>query len=149
MYTVLSTLPHNLGDPRFWTVSPGLQIRVWNLPDINRRLPFSCRLDFPTINFEIFCVVCAILLLKSNISSINVGMVYYAVAMYQEIRNNVKHCKFGTIGLTSMCCTNDVVYHAIWGHLSSLPYRFSIFEEVGVDSPVYSTVYIVLLVVNE
>ena len=40
-------------------------------------------------------------------------MVYYAVAMYQEILNNVKHCKFGMIGLTSICCTNDVVYHAI------------------------------------
>ena len=76
------TLHSAPGDSRVWTVSPGLQIRVWNLPDINRHLPFSCRLDFPTINFEIFCVVCAILLLKSNISSINVGMVYYAVAMY-------------------------------------------------------------------
>ena len=138
MYTVLSTLPDNPGDSRFWTVSPGLQIRVWNLPDINQRLPFGYRLDFPTINFEIFCVVCAILLLKSNISSINVGVVYYAIAMYQEILNNVKHCKFGMIGLISICCTNDVVYHAIWGHLSSHPYQFPIFEDVGVDSPVYT-----------
>ena len=31
---VLSTLPDNPGDSRFWTVSPGLQIREWNLPDI-------------------------------------------------------------------------------------------------------------------
>ena len=128
----------NPGDSRFWTVSPGLQIRVWNLPDINQRLPFGYRLDFPTINFEIFCVVCAILLLKSNISSINVGVVYYAIAMYQEILNNVKHCKFGMIRLISICCTNDVVYHAIWGHLSSHPYQFPIFEDVGVDSPVYT-----------
>ena len=41
--TVLSTLLDNLGDSGFWTVSPGLQIRAWNLPDIHRSLPFSCR----------------------------------------------------------------------------------------------------------
>ena len=46
-----STLPDNPGDFRFWTVSPGLQIRVWNLPHILRSLQFGCRLDFPTINF--------------------------------------------------------------------------------------------------
>ena len=32
-FAVLSFLPDNPGDSRFWTVSPGLQIRVWNLPD--------------------------------------------------------------------------------------------------------------------
>ena len=36
----LSTLLDNPGDSRFWTVSPGLQIRVWNLPDNRRSLPF-------------------------------------------------------------------------------------------------------------
>ena len=30
--TLLSTLPNNLGDSRDWTVSFGLQIRVWYLP---------------------------------------------------------------------------------------------------------------------
>lgn len=30
----LLTLLDNPGDSRFWTVSPGLQIRVWNLSDI-------------------------------------------------------------------------------------------------------------------
>ena len=38
--TVLSTLPDNLGDSRFWTVSPGLQIRVENFPDNRRSLLF-------------------------------------------------------------------------------------------------------------
>ena len=35
----LSTLADNPRDSIFWTVSPGLQIRVWNLPE-NRNLPF-------------------------------------------------------------------------------------------------------------
>ena len=30
---VLSTLPDNPRDSRFWTAPPGLQIRVWYLPD--------------------------------------------------------------------------------------------------------------------
>ena len=49
--TVLSTLPDNLGDSGFWTISPGLQIRAWNRPNIHRSLPFSCRLEFLTLNF--------------------------------------------------------------------------------------------------
>ena len=32
-FAVLSFRPDNPGDSRFWTVSLGLQIRVWNLPD--------------------------------------------------------------------------------------------------------------------
>ena len=39
-FTVLSTLLFNPGDSRFWTVSPGLQIRVWNLPDNRQSLQF-------------------------------------------------------------------------------------------------------------
>ena len=35
-----SSLPDNLGDSRFWTISPGLQIRVWNLLDNRQSLPF-------------------------------------------------------------------------------------------------------------
>ena len=40
LYSVLSTLPDNVGDSRFWTVSPSLQIRVWNLPDNHWSLLF-------------------------------------------------------------------------------------------------------------
>ena len=38
--SVLSTLLDNAGDSSFWSVSLGLQIRVWNLPDNHRKLPF-------------------------------------------------------------------------------------------------------------
>ena len=32
---------------------------------------------------------------------------------------------------TSIFCSNDVMCRAIWRHLSSLPYQFSIFEDMG------------------
>ena len=38
--TVQSTLPDNPGDSRVWTVSPGLQIRVWYLLDNHQRCYF-------------------------------------------------------------------------------------------------------------
>ena len=62
-FPVLSTLPDNPGDSRFWTVSPGLQIKVWNLLDNRRTFAISCRLDFPTMKFQIFCVVWIIIIL--------------------------------------------------------------------------------------
>ena len=55
----LSTLPDNQGDSRFWTVSP----------DKNGVCHFFRRLDFPTIKCPLLCVVWAILLLTSNVSS--------------------------------------------------------------------------------
>ena len=60
----LSILPDNLGECcRFWTVSPGLQIRVWNLPDNRQSLPYlQNRLDFSTIKCQVFCIVWAILI---------------------------------------------------------------------------------------
>ena len=58
MSAVLSTLPDNPGDSRFWTVSSGLQIRVWYLWD-NRQSCYCCGLDFPTVKFQIVCIVCA------------------------------------------------------------------------------------------
>ena len=59
------------GDSRFWTVSPGLQITVWNLPDNRRKFAISCRLDFLTMKFQIFCVawIIIILMLTLNVSS--------------------------------------------------------------------------------
>ena len=32
---------------------------------------------------------------------------------------------------TGIFCTNDIIYHSLWRHLSSLPYKFLIFEDVG------------------
>ena len=47
---------------------------------------------------------------------------------YKPIRSN------GTIPTTSFlhifCCINDVMCHALWHHLLSLPYQFSTFEDV-------------------
>ena len=70
-HTVLSTFPDNAGDSSFWTVSPGLQMRVWYLPD-NRQSYYFCRLDFPTIKFQIFCVVCVTVNMERLL--INFGM---------------------------------------------------------------------------
>ena len=88
-------------------------------------------LSFFTVNIERFLI--------------NFGMVYNAIAMYQEIRNNVKRRIFVTIGSTSIFWTNDVIYHTIWGHLLPLPYQFSIFEDVGFDSPGKTTAYSCLM----
>ena len=32
---------------------------------------------------------------------------------------------------TGIFCTNDIMYHSLWCHLSSLPYQFLIFEDMG------------------
>ena len=55
----------------------------------------------------------------------------YRILFHCNISNNVKHCKFMTIGSTCIFCTNDVIYRVIWHHLSSLSYQFSIFEDMG------------------
>ena len=57
--TVLSTLADNPGDFKVWTISPRLQIRVRYISRIIAKVAISCRLDFPTIKFQIFCVVWA------------------------------------------------------------------------------------------
>ena len=59
-HAVLSTLPDNPGDSRR---SPGLQIRVSQFLLKNRQLAkllFFYTLNFPTMKFQIFCVVWAI-----------------------------------------------------------------------------------------
>ena len=53
----LSTLPDNPRDSRFWTVSPALQIRVWNLLDNRRSLPFPVDSTFWQWNFKYFALV--------------------------------------------------------------------------------------------
>ena len=74
-FAVLSTLPDNPGHSSFWTVSPGLQIRVWNLLDIklytqlsdNKLLNILGCLSYFTVNIKRFLV--------------NFCMVYFAIAM--------------------------------------------------------------------
>ena len=109
---VLSSPPDNPGDSRFWIVSPGLQIRVWYLPDNCQSCSF-CRLDFPTIKLQIFCIVCYCNL-SNNVSKYELFMCY---KRWSES--------------TSIFGTNDIICRAIWCHLSLLPYQFSIFDDVG------------------
>ena len=66
-FAVLSTLSRQSMRPRFWTVSPGLQIRVWHLPDNCWSLPFLRRL---ALKFQLFCIVWLILMLTSNVFSL-------------------------------------------------------------------------------
>ena len=56
LFSVMSTLPDNPGDSRFWTVSPSLQIRVWNLPDNHQSLPFLVDLTLWQWNFKYFAL---------------------------------------------------------------------------------------------
>ena len=49
-----STLPDNPGDSRFWTVYRGLQIKVWNLPDNRRSMPFLIDSSFWQWNLKYF-----------------------------------------------------------------------------------------------
>ena len=56
LFSVMSTLPDNPGDSRFWTVSPALQIRVWNLPDNRQSLPFLVDLTLWQWNFKYFAL---------------------------------------------------------------------------------------------
>ena len=54
---VLSTLPDNPGDSKFWTVSPGLQIRVWYLPDNRQNCYFlDSRLSDHKISNTLRCL---------------------------------------------------------------------------------------------
>ena len=53
---VLPTLLDNPGYSRFWYVSPGLQIRVWNLPDSWRSLLFLVDSTFCQWNFKYFAL---------------------------------------------------------------------------------------------
>ena len=56
VFPVLSTLPDNPGDSWFWTVSPGLQIRVWNLPDNRQSLSFLVDSTLWQWNFKYFAL---------------------------------------------------------------------------------------------
>ena len=54
--TVLSTLPDNRGDSRFWTILPVSRLES-DISQIIAKAVTFCRLDFPIIKFQIFCVV--------------------------------------------------------------------------------------------
>ena len=71
------------------------------------KVAISRRLDFPTTKFQIFCAVWATV--------------------------NTEHfmCYICRTESTSIFGPNEVIYRAIWHHLSFLPYQFSIFDDGG------------------
>ena len=143
---MLSSLLDNLGHSRFWTVFPGLQIRVWNLPDNYRSLPLFSSEDTTfwqsvnyfglfelfkiNVNIEHFLINSSIPLLIFDWWEVNRSgqMLQYQQHLFRTfcVITNSWWSKW-----TSKFCTNDITCHALWCYLSSLPYQFSIFEDVG------------------
>ena len=119
----LSTLPDNPGDSRFWTISPGLQIRVWNLPHNRRSLPFLVRFDFRKMKFQIFCLIWAILLLILNdFSQIPVCRCNINNQCdWWEVNQLGQMLQFQQLLFRAYFFTNDVMCRALWRHLPSLP----------------------------
>ena len=108
---------------------------------------FFSLLNFPTIKFQLFCFVWAILMLTSNVSSQtpvchrNIRNNMIAGKSTNQVKcynaNNIFYVHFVVITnlwwfeSTSIFCTNDVMCHTLWCHLSPLSYQFSIFEDMG------------------
>ena len=128
----LSTLPDNPGDSRFWTVSPGLQIRVWNLPDNRRSLQFLVESTFWKWNFKTALFELLYCSQRTFPHQLRYAIVIKAIMWLVGstlVRSNV------TIPTISFPC---VFFHkwrhvpfALWRHLSSFPHQFSIFEDMG------------------
>ena len=89
---VLSILPDNPGDSRFWTLSPGLQIRVWNLLDNRRKFAISIWLDSPTMKFQIFCIVWTILML--NCERLVISKVGWVLMLTLNVSSHTPVCNF-------------------------------------------------------
>ena len=159
-FAVLSTLSRQSRRPRFWTVSPGLQIRVWHLPDNCWSLPFLRRL---ALKFHLFCIVWLILMLTSNVFSLipvchcNWYGVMWLVGS-KPIRSNVTmtttsflhilcHRKFVTnrvngyffTQITSYAMRNDIIFHPF-------PISSQYLKMWGVNSPGFELVVSYLLV---
>ena len=87
--------------------------------DISRiiaKVAISCRLDFPTIKFQIFCIVWATVNMEHFHINSGMPLYVYVYVLYESIR---------------ILWTNDVISRATWRNLSFLPYQFSIFDDVG------------------
>ena len=132
---VLSTLPDNPGDSRFWTVSPGLQIRVWNLPDNHPSFPFLVDSTFWQWNFKYFALFELFYCWHRTFPHKHQYAIVIEAIMWlvgsKPIRSNVTIPTTSFLRVFFFFFTNDVMCHALWCHLSSLPYQFSIFENMG------------------
>ena len=112
----LSTLSDNTGDSRFWTVSPSLQIRDWNLRD---KYPFL--LCFDT---RLLCYMLSMHCLCS---------IYIDRSQHYFCINDVVWC-------------HHKWRHAFWRYLLSLPCQFSIFEDLSSSQPWIGLNFVVVLV---
>ena len=136
-------------------------LRVWNLLDNCWSLPClqQTRLSDNKISAIVFCVVWAIFMLASNVSS-QIPTCHCKIMWLvgsKPIRSNVTmpttsflcvlcHSKLVMIRVKEYFCTHDVMCYALWHHLSSLPNQFLIFEDVGAFNlttlPLYYREYI-------
>ena len=114
----LSTVPDNPGDSRFWPISPGLQIRIWNLPDNRQSLPFLVVSTFWQWNFKYFALFELFLLLILNVSS--------------QTPVTIPTTSFLCIFFSQM--TSCAVYYDIISH--PFPINSQYLKMWGVDSPV-------------
>ena len=138
-FAVLSTLSRQSMSPRFWTVSPGLQIRVWHLPDNCWSLPFLRRL---ALKFQLFCIVWLILMLTSNVFSLI----------------PVCHCNWWEVNQSGqmlqwqqhLFCTFYVIANSWRSESMGIFYNININSQYlkmwGVDSPEFELVVSYLLV---
>lgn len=98
----LSTLLDNPGDSRFWTMSYGLQIKVFFSPAYNClsllffSFSFFFWLHFPTIKSRIFCVAWAILLLIFWVPETRKSPVCYCNISWKSSRD--------TTSCEALCC---------------------------------------------
>ena len=130
----LSTLPDNPEDSRFWTGSPGLQIRVWNLLDNRRSLPFLVESTFWKYNFKY--ILCCLSYFTVNIERF---LTSSRVPLLRNIYEQCYWCKVSQLG--KMLQFQQHLFHAFFSQMTSCavciimsfiipPHQFSIFEDV-------------------
>ena len=123
-YLPICIIPSQCYQPDFGRYLLVSRNRVWNLPDNRRKFAISCRLDFPTMKFQIFCIVwiIIILMLTLNVSSQTPVCNFYISSNICDWSNVtmpttsfssvLRHCKYSRWSdLKSLFCTNDVIYH--------------------------------------
>ena len=131
---VLSILPDNPGDSRFWTASPGLQIRVWNLLDNRRKFAISFWLDSLTMKFQIFCVVWTIdtmLFELLNCERLVISKVGWVLMLTLNVSSHTPVCNVNTsnkMWLVKLCCNANNICFERFESLQKI-----IFKTIGMN----------------
>ena len=115
--TGLSTLPDNPEDSRFWTISPGLQIRVWNLLDNHQSLPFLVDSTFAKWNFKYFALFDIIILLLTLNFSSKIPVCRCNISNqcdWWEVNQLGQMLQFQQHLFRAYLFTNDVMCHALF-----------------------------------